>query len=60
MNAVLPMGQRLDFHNNLFGQAAEALLRWQHVMNESHVCLTPNRLRDLMNVIETAKNPEPC
>jgi hypothetical protein len=61
MSAVLPMSQRLEVHNNLFGQAAEALLSWQFVMNESKVCLTPHRLRDLMDIIEVAKNvaPEP-
>lgn len=59
MSAVLPLPERIRVHNNLFGQAAEALLRWQETMNESKVCLTPLRLRDLMDIIDTAKNPEP-
>jgi hypothetical protein len=59
MSAVLPMPQRIAVHSNLFAQAAVALLEWQDRMLESKVCLTPYRLAHLMDIIDTAKNPEP-
>jgi hypothetical protein len=59
LKTVIPLAERMRVHNNLFAQAAEALIRWQDQMNESKVCLTPVRLGNLMDIIATARNEEP-
>ena len=55
----MPMPERIKVHNNIFAQAAEALIQWQEQMIESKVCLTPVRLGHLENIIKTAQNREP-
>jgi hypothetical protein len=59
MKTVIPLAERIRVHNSLFEQAAEALLLWQNEMNESKTFLTPDRLDNLMDIIQLAQNREP-
>ena len=59
MRTILPLAERMRIHNALFAEAAEALIQWQDVINESRVCLTPTRLADLKQIIGLARNREP-
>jgi hypothetical protein len=59
MTTITPMAERLNECNGLFTEAAKIMMRWQQMMVESHMRLTPARYDDLQEIIRIAKNPEP-